>query len=42
MTLEDRIAELEAENATLREQVAWLTTQVQDLHARLVVSPVGS
>lgn len=35
MTLEDRIAELEAENATLREQVAWLTTQVQELHARL-------
>lgn len=45
MTLEERIAELEAENAALREQVrelpllreqiAWLTTQVQDLHARL-------
>jgi transposase len=45
MTLEERIAELEAENAALRdqvhevpllrEQIAWLTTQVQDLHARL-------
>src|SRR5215831_12484626 len=45
MTLEERIAELEAENAALREQVGevpllreqivWLTTQVQDLHARL-------
>ncbi len=35
MTLEDRIAELEAENATLREQVALLAAQVQDLHARL-------
>src|SRR5258708_6834693 len=45
MTLEERIAELEAENAALREQVrelpllreqiAWLTTQMQDLQARL-------
>src|SRR5260370_9594516 len=45
MTLEERIAELEAENAALREQVreltvvgeqiAWLTRQMQDLQARL-------
>jgi transposase len=45
MTLEERSAELEAENAALREQVrelprlreqiAWLTTQMQDLQARL-------
>ncbi|MGO8951495.1 MAG: hypothetical protein ACLQUY_28340 [Ktedonobacterales bacterium] len=39
MTLEDRIAELEAENTALREQVreqiAWLTMQVQDLQGRL-------
>lgn len=45
MTLKERIAELEAENADLREQVrevpllreqiAWLAVQVQDLQARL-------
>ena len=45
MTLEERIAELEAENAALREQVrelpllreqiVLLAAQVQDLHARL-------
>ena len=45
MTLEERLAELEDENAALqeqvrevpllREQIAWLTVQVQDLQARL-------
>jgi hypothetical protein len=45
MTLEERIAELEGENGVLqeqvrevpllREQIAWLPAQVQDLHARL-------
>ena len=35
MTLEERIAELEAENAALREQLTVLAAQVQDLHARL-------
>jgi hypothetical protein len=35
MTPEARIAELEAENATLRQQVEQLAAQVQELHARL-------
>jgi transposase len=45
VTLEDRLAELETENAALREhvqevpllreQIAWLTVQVQGLQARL-------
>src|SRR5271165_3486336 len=35
MTLEERIAELEAENAALREQVTVLAAQVQDVQARL-------
>jgi transposase len=35
MTLEDRIAELEAENAALHTQVTVLAAQVQDLQARL-------
>jgi transposase len=35
MTLEERIAELETENAVLREQVTVLVGRVQDLEARL-------
>jgi transposase len=35
MTLEDRIAQLETENAALREQVRVLLTRVRDLEARL-------
>ena len=35
MTLEERIAELEAENAALRKQMTVLAAQVQDLQARL-------
>lgn len=35
MTLEDRIAELEAENAQQREQIATLLGRVRDLEARL-------
>src|SRR5690242_4645794 len=35
MTREERIAELEAENAALREQVTVLVAQVHDLQARL-------
>ena len=35
MTPEARSAELETENATLREQVAALAAQVQELQARL-------
>ena len=35
MTLEERIAELEAENAALREQVTVLAERVQELEARL-------
>ena len=35
MTLEERIAELEAENAVLREQLTVLVVRVQDLEARL-------
>ena len=34
MTLEERIAQLEAENAALREQVTLLAVEVQDAHAR--------
>ena len=35
MTPEERIAELEAENAGLREQMTGLLAQVQELEARL-------
>src|SRR4029450_13186866 len=35
MTPEDRIAELEAENARQREQIAALLVRVQELEARL-------
>jgi hypothetical protein len=35
MTLEERNAQLEAENARLREQVAALLVHMQDLEARL-------
>ena len=35
MTLEERIAELEAENAALREQVTVLAARLQELEARL-------
>jgi transposase len=35
MTLEERIAELEVENATLRERVMVLAERLQELEARL-------